>query len=254
MVSVLEYLSNFVVMLKSNINIIVSFSGEQFNHTEFTDIIRVDPTRINIKGVSKKYSMAGVYDVNEWIYETGSTRTYLLSELTDELYDLFEPTINDISSYLSDKKVVAKIFIVVNVVNEEKPALYLNANFVNLLSKLRIEVDFDIYNYEDNTPESSLIDKFSDLFKNPSSVAIVDTSGSSKGFLFDIKKNAYIIIEASSEDSEQIREILISKGSRHISDVKELNLRYPYNRMMVWDTDQNRFISVDKSQYFKNKE
>jgi hypothetical protein len=46
---------------------------------------------------------------------------------------------------LTKNELEAKIYFVIEIINDEKPALFLDSPFIQLAAKIKAEIDFDLY-------------------------------------------------------------------------------------------------------------
>lgn len=130
----------------SKIKIILSIYGDLLDSQYFSDLIKISPTSFWTKGdiiPNRKKNITR--KENCWEYSTGLIETLSLEEITCEFIEKFNPFISVISDYLTKNNLEAKIDLVVEITNKEIPSLFFSKEFINIVFKLRGELDFDLY-------------------------------------------------------------------------------------------------------------
>lgn len=124
----------------------ITFYGESFIPTEFTNLIEIEPSRQGLKGEKGEYG--NILQKSFWEYKIQETNA--LEELENSiqyLIELFENKIKLIQTYSFKKKVQSKCFIVIKVQNNEDTGVVLNCKFIEFLHKLKMILE--VCNYID---------------------------------------------------------------------------------------------------------
>lgn len=138
----MNYLSKSYVYL--------TFYGESFIPTEFTNLIEIEPSRQGLKGEKGEYG--SILQNSFWEYKIQETSA--LEELENSiqnLIELFENKIELIQSYFLKNKVQSKCFVVIKIQNNEDTGVALNIKFITFLYKLNMTLE--VCNYIDEEAE-----------------------------------------------------------------------------------------------------
>ena len=80
-----------------------------------------------------------------WEYETKFIETQFLDEISDVFIQKIEKFEKDLVELVREYKLTTKIYFVIEVVDENKPSLFLNKNILNFITNLNGEIDIDLY-------------------------------------------------------------------------------------------------------------
>lgn len=120
-----------------------SIIGEEFNPNVITEKLELEPTEQYMKGEKNKRN----FERKEtcWSISTDYIETLYISELIDELlYKLSSK--KDILIHLKKEiNLEFKFFIVINIENNIKPAIYLDKRIIEFANAIEAEFDFDLY-------------------------------------------------------------------------------------------------------------
>lgn len=133
-------------MDKSNVMVEFIITGEKLNPNLVTKKLEINPHKfwgkgdsIQGKGITKKDSC--------WIISSGYEESLDINEQLDKILD-------QISSKTQILKKIKTVYdldflfaIVVNVENNEKPAMYFNSKFIEFASDIKSEFYIDLYIY-----------------------------------------------------------------------------------------------------------
>ncbi len=126
--------------------IFVAF-GDLLNPNIFTKIARLSPTSIGYKADPIPDRKLGlVRKETRWEYSFDFIETLLFDDIANLFIEHFSPNINEISKYINENNLETKLYLIVEIVDEETPALYFDRNFMHLITKMNGEIDIDLYN------------------------------------------------------------------------------------------------------------
>lgn len=130
-------------MKRTNIMIEFCLLGDEFNPEELTRELLVKPTECykkgskSIRNIERKESC--------WSLSSGYIETLYLSELLDVLLEQLVEIKEKIVKLSQELNLTSKFFIVVNIVENEKPAIYLDKKVIEFANFVGAEFDFDFY-------------------------------------------------------------------------------------------------------------
>ena len=137
---------------KTQIKVILSIFGDEFLPENLTQLLNISPSKSWIKG-DKVHDRNNLYrKESSWDYEIGFVQTLFLDEVYNMLLTVFENNINALKNYITENNLEVKIYIVIEIYDEEKPSIYFERRFLIFLNELNAEVDMDMYmlkNYEE---------------------------------------------------------------------------------------------------------
>lgn len=131
-------------MGKTNIKVEFRILGEDFNPDSITDKLTIKPNyqwingdRIENKASIRKYSCWAIHTEYEESYDVNDQLNKVMSMINKRKLELIElKKVYDIE-YRFD--------IIVNIENNEKPAIYLNSDTIEFANDIKAEFDFDLY-------------------------------------------------------------------------------------------------------------
>jgi len=137
----------------TKIQLIVAVYGDLLNPIEFSKIAGVQPTAYWFKNdVIRQINSPSIEDITYlkrketcWEYSYGYIHTLFFDDISDLFVKQFAPNINTISDYVNKNNLQTKIYVVVEIEDNETPALYFENNFLNLILKMNGEIDMDLY-------------------------------------------------------------------------------------------------------------
>lgn len=134
----------------TQIKLILSIFGELINLTLLNDIVKVAPTSFWEKGdliPNRKNGL--VRQETCWEYTKGFIQTLDFEDISAQFIELIKPNIHLIENYIKENNLQTKIYIVVEIVNDEKPSLFIGKNLMELIVRLNGEIDIDLYYLEE---------------------------------------------------------------------------------------------------------
>jgi Domain of unknown function (DUF4279) len=130
---------------KTQINVELSIFGDNFITDSLSDSLLIKPTATWIKGYEIKGRKNVFRKETSWRFETGFIETLFLDGVLKNLIDIFENKVEIIKNFIKNNDLRVKVFIVIEIYDEEKPAIYFDSNFLNFINGLGAEIDVDMY-------------------------------------------------------------------------------------------------------------
>jgi len=131
----------------TKIKLILLIFGEELDFTSITDIMKLTPTDFWKKGdkiLGRKREL--IRQESCWELNFEFVNTMFLDEVTDQIVSKLSNNLKEVEQYINDNKLQVKFNIVVETINKEKPSLYFNKSFLNIVTKMDAEIDIDLYN------------------------------------------------------------------------------------------------------------
>lgn len=120
-----------------------SIIGDDFNPETITKRLQLTPTEQYSKGEKIRNE---IYRKEFcWSISTGYLETLYLSEILDDFLDKFSNKEEILIELKEEFKLTFKFFIVINIVDDLKPAIYLDNRIIRFSNYLNAEFDFDLY-------------------------------------------------------------------------------------------------------------
>ncbi|MGG3805452.1 DUF4279 domain-containing protein [Metabacillus fastidiosus] len=142
-------------MDKTNVKVYFSAAADEFPIDDFTETLGIQPTRTYKKGdaIIRPHNpnviSIGVHHRLHSCWELG-TEYEESCDINDQLYKILnymEDKIGKLTQLKREYDLVYNFIIVIQVENNETPAMYLESKFINFASSIDAEVDFDLYIY-----------------------------------------------------------------------------------------------------------
>lgn len=133
-------------MDKTNVKVEFIITGEEFNVTEISDLLKLIPSKSWDKGddiPGKSIKRVETIWMIETEYEESLDINEQLSKILDSILDK-KLILKEIKTKYSLEYVFA---IVINVENNEKPSMYFNHDFIEFASEIKAEFYVDLYIY-----------------------------------------------------------------------------------------------------------
>jgi hypothetical protein len=130
----------------TQIKLLFSIFGDLFNPETLSDILKISPIAFWSKGdLVPNRNIELVRKETCWEYSTGFIQTLNFEDVSVQFIKLINPNIHLLEKYIGENKLQTKIDIVVEIVNDEKPSLYIGKDFIELLVRINGEIDIDLY-------------------------------------------------------------------------------------------------------------
>ncbi|WP_317979319.1 DUF4279 domain-containing protein [Paenibacillus glycanilyticus] len=130
-----------------------SISGDSFPVNEVSKLLCIEPTESYNKGdVIVRPKNENIINTTvkyrketAWILSSGYQESYDINDQLGLLLDTLESKIIELKRIQTDYKVSYKFEIVINIENNQKPAIYLERRFISYAHSINADVDFDLY-------------------------------------------------------------------------------------------------------------
>lgn len=132
-------------MCKTNVKVSLRIMGEEHNFiNEITNSLKLNPTESWMKGEAihnsrkkRKYTA--------WIYSTCAVETLDVNLQAQKLEKLFSTKIENICALKNKYDLDISIDFVIIIENQEIPAIYFEASFIEFAAKIGARFDIDTY-------------------------------------------------------------------------------------------------------------
>lgn len=130
----------------TRIKITISIYGDLLDPEVVSKVTELNPSSFGYKGDAIPNRKEGVVRRETfWEYSSGFIESLFLDDIASLFVERFSPNEKSLMEYIEDKKLKSKIYFIIEVVNENKPSIYLDRTFIDLVVKLNGEVDIDLY-------------------------------------------------------------------------------------------------------------
>lgn len=139
---------------KNKICIYLSVFGDDFDPSDLTDAIGIQPTHTHRKGDIIPLQK-GIYvkpgtpplrrKEDAWDYDLGHIHTIDSDEISDIIEETFRDKISTLNEFVKQRDLLVKLFVVLKIDPEQTPAVGFKPSFVKMLGDLNAEIDMDLY-------------------------------------------------------------------------------------------------------------
>jgi len=136
----------FFELSKTNVMVEFRILGHEFVPEVITSELSIIPNetwvkgdKINDRDITRQYSC--------WILSTGYIESL---DINDQIKEIINKLLIKNDKLVEIKKkynVIYRIDVVINIENNEKPAIYLNSDIIEFAYSIGAEFDFDLYIY-----------------------------------------------------------------------------------------------------------
>jgi hypothetical protein len=141
------------ILDKTKIMAYFSAFGDEFPVEVITDVLRIEPTKTYKKGdiiertnnpnlVSTKIRRRKETD---WTLSTGYQESYDINNQLNTILKSLEGKTKELKQLKEKYDLEFLFMIVIQVENDEKPAMYLQKNIIDFASLIQAEIHFDLY-------------------------------------------------------------------------------------------------------------
>lgn len=142
-------------MEKTNVKVYFSAKADEFSIEHFTNVLGIKPIRTYIKGEAIKrppnpnvISRGTHYrQYTSWELGTDYEQSYDISEQLDFVLNQLEGKEEQLNQLRENYDLAYRFTIVIQIENNEKPAMYLDRRFIHFTDSIGADVDFDLYVY-----------------------------------------------------------------------------------------------------------
>lgn len=131
-------------MQKTNVKVEFRIIGDDFNPNTITEKLLIKPNefwvrgeKIKNKNITRKY--------NCWVVGTGYEESNDINHQLQKISKLIKNKKNDLKKLKDIYDLIYRFDIIINIENNEKPAVYLNNDIIELANDIKAEFDFDLY-------------------------------------------------------------------------------------------------------------
>jgi len=137
---------------KTQIKIILSIFGDNFDPSELSKITGITPTDLWVIGdeiprmgnLTRKDNKKRLRKESAWKYSYG-IETLDFEEVSTVFIEKIEDSIPFINDYIVQSKLTINIDIVIEIENEEVPAISFNKKFISIVNRFGAKIDIDMY-------------------------------------------------------------------------------------------------------------
>lgn len=130
-------------MDKTSVMVEFSILGDDFNPEEITSRLSIKPTEQYLKGSKSRKNFERKESC--WCISTGYVETLYVSELLDMLIGKLIDKKDIIQKLKKEWNLECKFFVVINIENNVKPAVYIEKEVIEFANAVGAEFDFDLY-------------------------------------------------------------------------------------------------------------
>lgn len=131
---------------QSKINIEFSIKGENVNPVDITKIIGVSPSRSYFKGDQIK-NKPMFRDHSLWEIETGFQLSFDINHQLKLMIEMLKNKKDLIKKLTIQYDALISFIIVINFINQDKPAIYLSKEVISFVNDIGADIQFDYYFY-----------------------------------------------------------------------------------------------------------
>ncbi len=85
-----------------------------------------------------------------WEYSTNWVQSLLLQDVSNLIVDTFKDKVDPLIDYISINSLNVKIDIVIEILDDQVPALTFDRKFLDIANRLNSEIDVEMYLYNGN--------------------------------------------------------------------------------------------------------
>ncbi|MFE6799852.1 DUF4279 domain-containing protein [Paenibacillus chitinolyticus] len=130
-----------------------SIFGDSFSVNEVTQLLGIEPTEsynigdIIVRPENDNVTSSTTHYRKEtaWELSSGYQESYDFNDQLYYLLDRLESKVGELNKINNKYNVSYKFMVVINVENNEKPAMYLERRFISFAYSINADLDFDLY-------------------------------------------------------------------------------------------------------------
>lgn len=135
-----------VHMNKTTVKAEFSIYGDNFDPNELTDLLEIQPMEVNLKGVITGTRKRPSTETS-WSIYTKKEESYDVKEQIDKIVSILKDKIKLINGFKEKNEVSISLSLLIEVENDEKPAIYWTPETNDFLGKIGAESSIEIYMY-----------------------------------------------------------------------------------------------------------
>jgi hypothetical protein len=141
-------ISNKGEFILESTNVMVTFNmyGDYLDPQVITDKLGIQPHEYWIKGedipgksISRKKSC--------WRVSTGYQESLDINDQIDRIMEIFQGKSDKLNELMSALDLEILLSVVINIENNQKPAMYFNRQTIAFINQIKAEIDIDLYIY-----------------------------------------------------------------------------------------------------------
>jgi hypothetical protein len=134
----------------TQIKLIFSIYGDLLNAMIVSEITKLQPTEFWSKGDLIPNRKNGLLrKETSWQFSSGFIQTTSFEDVSNPFIESIKPNLDMLAKYISENNLETKVDVVIEILNNEKPSLYIDKNFLEILLRLNGEIDVDLYLLEE---------------------------------------------------------------------------------------------------------
>ncbi|MEM8184049.1 DUF4279 domain-containing protein [Morganella morganii subsp. sibonii] len=133
-------------MNKTTVKAEFSIYGDNFDPNELTDLLGIQPMEVNLKGVITGTRKRPSTETS-WSIYTKKEESYDVKEQIDKIVSILKDKIKLINGFKEKNEVSISLSLLIEVENDEKPAIYWTPETNDFLGKIGAESSIEIYMY-----------------------------------------------------------------------------------------------------------
>lgn len=131
-------------MKKTTVMVEFAIFGDDFSPDAVTEKLSTKPTQCWMKGEPIRDTVIVRKETN-WSISTGYEESWDINDQLKKLVEFMETKRSDLKELKRIYNLEYKFFIVINVENNEKPAIYLENDMIEFANDIKAWFDFDLY-------------------------------------------------------------------------------------------------------------
>jgi hypothetical protein len=129
-------------MDKTNIMVDFRIIGDVFNLDVITNKLLIKPSYYWLKGDRNKNN---IRKYSCWAISTGYEESLDINNQLNKIIELIKTKKQELKELKNKHELDYRFDIIINIENEEKPAIYLNIDIIDFAHEIKAEFDIDLY-------------------------------------------------------------------------------------------------------------
>ena len=123
-----------------------SIIGDIFPLETVTDELGISPNATYMKG-ERIRNTEMMQKETCWVWSTGYEESVDIDTQVSQVVDKFEKSLDRLDSLKQQFNLEYRLSVVINIQNDEKPAIYLSRETIKFISRIESDFDCDLYAY-----------------------------------------------------------------------------------------------------------
>lgn len=133
-------------MERTNVMVEFNIIGDIFDTDIITHRLSIQPNEHWMKGDKVKDKDIERVDTC-WTVHTEYEESIDINEQLKKILNILIPKLNELKEVQSAYNLEYRFCIIINIENNEKPAMYINGEMIKFVYEINAEIDFDLYIY-----------------------------------------------------------------------------------------------------------